>query len=67
MAWHGMFRVVPFAFSVEKSTLAVLVALVTNHSYGVVIATIISHLAWPVTILLPCLIQIHFQICCWIL
>ena len=39
MAWHCMFRVVPFAFSVEKvrqlekSTPAVLVTLVKNNSY----------------------------------
>ena len=40
MVWHGMFRVVPFAFSVEKSTpdgkkyASGAGALVTNHSYG---------------------------------
>ena len=39
MVWHGMFRVVPFAFSVEKSTpdgkkyASGAGALVTNHSY----------------------------------
>ena len=40
MVWHGMFRVVPFAFSVEKSTpdgkkyASGAGALVTNHSYA---------------------------------
>ena len=43
MVWHGMFRVVPFAFSVEKSTpdgkkyASGAGALVTNHSYGEVV------------------------------
>ena len=45
MAWYGMFRVVLFTFSVEKvrqlekSTPAVLVALVTNYSYGALYVT----------------------------
>ena len=39
--------------------------MLENHQNHHII--VISDLAWPVTILLPCLIQMHFQICCWIL